>query len=64
MGFNPINKVTLPLSRMCNEILPEEDDEALSKAEDIIDKWHEDMLSYCETLPSSYEFLKQTIYQE
>ena len=64
MGFNPINKVTLPLSRMCNEILPEEDDEALSKAEDIIDKWHEDMLSYCETLPSSYEFLKQTIYKE
>ncbi|AGH56986.1 tryptophan halogenase [Cyanophage P-RSM6] len=64
MGFNPINKVTLPLSRMCNEIIPEEDEQALTNAEKIIDEWHQHMLEYCETLPSSYEFLNQTIYKE
>ncbi len=64
MGFNPINKVTLPLSRMCNEIIPEEDEQALANAEKIIDEWHQHMLEYCETLPSSYEFLNQTIYKE
>jgi tryptophan halogenase len=64
MGFNPLNNHTLRLKRLQNNLLPEVDQQELDTAELRIDEWNRTMLEWCNTLPSSYEFQKQTIYKE
>jgi tryptophan halogenase len=64
MGYNPINKHTLHLKRLQNGLIPEVDEQEIATADLRFDKWDRDMYDWCSTLPSSYEFLKQTIYKE
>ena len=64
MGFNPINKHTFTLKRLREgkDTNPMADD--ILDAERTFDKWNEDLYNWCEALPSSYQFLKNTIYKE
>ena len=62
MGVNPINKHTMALSRLQHGISDEEYQNDLIDAELNFDNWNKYMYDWCNTLPSSYEFQKQTIY--
>jgi len=64
MGYSPINKHTLHLKRLQNSLVPEVDEQEIATADLRFDEWDRDMYDWCSTLPSSYEFLKQTIYKE
>ena len=62
MGFNPLNKHTLKLTRLQNQLSEAADKIELDKAELLFDGWNKAMYHWCDDLPSSYEFQKQTIY--
>ena len=62
MGVNPINKHTMALSRLQHGISDEEYQNDLIDAELNFDNWNKSMYDWCNSLPSSYEFQKQTIY--
>ena len=62
MGFNPLNKFTLKLTRLQNQLSEAADKIELDKAELLFDGWNKAMYHWCDDLPSSYEFQKQTIY--
>jgi len=64
MGFNPLNKHTLHLKRLQNSLDPREDEENLIIAEERFDAWNKEMYDWCKTLPSSYQYQKETIYKE
>ena len=64
MGFNPLNNHTLILKRLQNGLSPVRDEFALQGAEQEIDRWNKEMYDWCMTLPSSYEYQKETIYKE
>ena len=64
MGLNPLNNHTLRLKRLQNNLAPEVDEQELKTAELNIDEWNDKMLKWCNALPSSYQFLKETIYKE
>ena len=62
MGFNPLNKFTLKLTRLQNQLSEAADKIELDKAELLFDGWNKAMYHWCDDLPSSYEIQKQTIY--
>lgn len=62
MGFNPINKHTLTLKRLQNNL--SFDDDLVDTAELRFDKWNDEMYHWCSDLPSTYQFTKETIYKE
>jgi tryptophan halogenase len=64
MGFNPLNNHTLRLKRIQNGLSPIRDQHALYGASTEIDNWNQRMYDWCQTLPSSYQYQKQTIYKE
>ena len=64
MGFNPLNNHTLTLKRLQNGLDPVEDAEDMLEAERRFDEWDKEMYDWCMTLPSSYQFQKNTIYKE
>jgi len=64
MGFNPINKHTFTLKRLREGKDPSPTADDILDAECMFDKWNEDLYNWCEGLPSSYQFLKNTIYEE
>ena len=64
MGFNPLNNHTLTLKRLQNGLCPVEDAEDMLEAEHRFDEWDKEMYDWCMTLPSSYQFQKNTIYKE
>ena len=38
--------------------------ESMDEDERRIDEWNEEMYNYCMSIPTSYEFQKNTIYKE
>ena len=64
MGFNPLNTHTLKLKRLQNGLSQVRDEFALHGAEQEIDRWNQEMYDWCMTLPSSYQYQKETIYKE
>lgn len=54
---------SMRIKRLQNNLLPEVDQQQLDTAELRIDEWNQEMLDWCNSLPSSYEFQKQTIYR-
>jgi len=64
MGFNPINKHTLTLKRLQNNLSPVHDQQEIDTAEIRFDEWNAEMYDWCSGLPSTYEFTKETIYKE
>ena len=64
MGFNPLNSHTLTLKRLQNSLDPRVDAEDMLTADLRFDEWDKEMYDWCKTLPSSYQFQKNTIYKE
>lgn len=64
MGFNPLNSHTLTLKRLQNSLDPRVDAEEMLTADLRFDEWDKEMYDWCKTLPSSYQFQKNTIYKE
>ena len=64
MGFNPICKHTLELNKIHNQTMTDLTPESMDEDERRIDEWNEEMYNYCMSIPTSYEFQKNTIYKE